>query len=131
MLSFLLQTIPDGGAVEVPQEITVSSGEILVKFVLMALAAGGAALLPLLLRRARSHRARSFCQGVVFALMPAVVLGTGLATVVTGISLTRIKYGTLSEFWPLPLAIFALVLALELVGGILGAVAGGRAGEER
>ncbi|MCC6151995.1 MAG: hypothetical protein IT461_17225 [Planctomycetes bacterium] len=130
MLIFLLQTIPDGGAVEVPQEITVSSGEILVKFVLMALAAGGAALLPLLLRRARGLRAQSFRQGVVFALMPAVVLGTGLATVITGVSLTRIKYGTLLEFWPLPLAIFVLVLALEVLGGALGAAAGG-AGDER
>jgi len=122
---FLLQAIPQGGAVEVPQEITVSTGDLAGKFALMALAALGAAMLPWLLGRLRGEGARRFRQGVLLALMPAVVVGAGLASAVTGISLTRIKYGSLSEFWPLPLAVFAFALAIEAAGGVLGWLAGG------
>lgn len=130
-LIFLLQAAPEGGAVTIPQEITVSTGEIVAKFVLMALAAGGAALLPMLLNRTQAPWLKQFRVGAVYSLMPAVVVGAGLATAVTGISLTRVKYGSLSEFWPLPLSIFCFVLALETFGGVLGVCAGAKQGSAR
>ena len=131
MLAFLLQAVPEGGAVTIPQEITVSTGEVLVKFVLMAVAAGAAGLLPVLLRPSTSMRLQQFRTGAIYALMPAVVVGTGLATVVTGISLTRVKYGSVEEFVPLPRAIFGFVFALESLGGVLGLLAGASPGDAR
>lgn len=128
MLAFLLQAVPEGGAVTIPQEITVSTPEILAKFALMALAAGAAGLLPVLLRRSGSPMVQQFRMGAIYALMPAVVIGAGLATAVTGISLTRVKFGSIDEFWPLPLSIFCFVLALESLGGILGLFAGAGSG---
>jgi hypothetical protein len=131
LIAFLLQAVPEGGAVTIPQEITVSDGEILGKFALMAFAAGAAAILPVLLRHSQSAMLRQFRMGAIYALMPAVVLGAGLATAVTGLSLTRVKYGSLAEFWPLPLAIFCFVLALESFGGVIGVLAGASPGEVR
>jgi hypothetical protein len=128
VLAFLLQAVPEGGAVTIPQEITVSTPEILAKFALMALAAGAAGLLPVVLKRSDSTLIRQFRTGAIYALMPAVVIGAGLATAVTGISLTRVKFGSLDEFWPLPLSIFCFVLALESLGGILGVLTGAGSG---
>jgi hypothetical protein len=131
VLAFLLQANPEGGSVQIPQEITVSTSEVLVKFALMALAAGAAGLLPVLLRHFASPLLRQFRTGAIYALMPAVVVGSGLATAFTGISLTRVKYGSIEEFWPLPLAIFCFVLALESLGGVLGVFAGANSGVAR
>lgn len=131
MLAFLLQAAPEGGAVQIPQEITVSTGEIFAKFALMALAAGAAAVLPVMLRRSSSPRMQQFRVGAIYALMPAVVVGAGLATAVTGLSLTRVKYGSLEEFWPLPLAIFCFVLVLESLGGLMGILTGAGVGGTR
>ena len=126
-LPLLQAVVPEGGAVAIPQEITVSTPEILAKFSLMFLSVLAAGGLPWLLLNSSAPLLRRFRMGAVYALLPAVIVGTGLASVLTGISLTRIKFGTLSEFWPLPLTIFALILALESAGGVLGVVA--RAGE--
>lgn len=118
-MHFLLQAIPQGGAVEVPQEITVSTPEILAKFTLVALAALGAAAAPWLMARSRGERLRCFGHGALYALMPAVVIGAALASLATGVSLTRIKYGGLSEFWPLPLAVLCFAFMIEALGGAL------------
>jgi hypothetical protein len=117
---------PEGGAVQIPQEITVSTSEVAAKFALMAIAAGAAGLLPLLLRQSTSPRVAQFRAGTIYALMPGVVFGAALASIVTGISLTRVKYGSVGEFLPLPIAIFALVLAFEACGGVLAMLAAGK-----
>jgi len=124
LLPFLQVVLPDGGSVSIPQEITVSTADLVGKFAMMFLAVLAAGLLPWFLRKSQSSYLALFRLGALYALMPAVVAGSGLASLVTGISLTRMKFGSMADFWPLPVAIFGFILAGEALGGVIAVLSG-------
>lgn len=101
-------------------EVELDVPSLLAKFGLI-LAAGliGAGLLPWLLRRAKSPALRAFRTGAIYALGPAVVAGAGAGSVLSGVSLEMLRNAPLERVWPLPLLIFALVIAGEILGGLL------------
>ncbi|MCC6574225.1 MAG: hypothetical protein IT462_10580 [Planctomycetes bacterium] len=116
------------GASDVPGmkrtlEAEVDVPVLLAKFGLI-LAAGliGAGLLPWLLRGARSPAIKAFRTGTIYALGPAVIAGAGVGSVLSGVSLKGLQELPLSQVWSLPLWIFALAVAGEVLGGLLAMV---------
>jgi hypothetical protein len=123
----------EDSALAAPRFVEVETGEVVQKFLLLVLAVASSGLLPLLLRGARRGMLGGFREGVIYALMPSIVAGAALASWLTGVSLYRMKFGTVPEFLPLPLTLAGMILAIQGFAGVVGALWQGApgAGHER